>query len=130
MSLPCARVITVLEQLVAMPGAPQRLRCDNGPEFIAAELGQWCARRGIQAGLHSTGKPNQNAYIERFNRSYRYELPDAWVFTTLSDVRDFSEAWRMCYNTERAHDALGRVPPLTYLPRSPAPSATHFQLCA
>ena len=129
-SLPSTRVVTVLEQLVGMYGAPRRIRCDNGPEFLAGELVAWCQHRGIQLAYIQPGKPNQNAYIERFNRSYRYELLDAWVFTSLADVRDLSEAWRHRYNTERAHDALGRVPPLTFLPRPTLPSPSHFQLCA
>lgn len=129
-SLPSTRVVTVLEQLVGMYGAPRRIRCDNGPEFLAGELVDWCQRRGIQLAYIQPGKPNQNAYIERFNRSYRYELLDAWVFTSLADVRDLSEAWRHRYNTERAHDALGRVPPLTFLSRATPLSPSHFQLCA
>jgi putative transposase len=68
-SLPCHRVVAVLDQLVAMHGAPRRLRVDNGPEFIAMELQQWCARHHVQLILIQPGKPNQNAYIERFNRS-------------------------------------------------------------
>jgi putative transposase len=77
------------------------------------------------------GKPNQNAYIERFNRSDRTELLDAWVFTTLDEVRALTEAWRVRYNTTRCHDALGRVPPLTFLPRALTPVPTSdFKLCA
>jgi putative transposase len=130
-SLPCTRVVAVLDQLVAMHGVPRRIRVDNGPEFIALELQQWCARHHVQLAFIQPGKPNQNAYIERFNRSYRFELLDAWVFQTVAEVQELSEAWRVRYNTERAHDALGRVPPSTFLPRAPNPvPVSDFKRCA
>jgi putative transposase len=115
-SLPSERVVAVLDQLVTIHGAPRRIRCDNGPEFVAETLRAWCTPRGIELVFIQPGKPNQNAYIERFNRTYRTEILNAWVFTTLDEVRDLSEAWRRRYNTERTHDSLGNVPPLTYLP--------------
>lgn len=129
-SLPSERVVAVLDQLVAIHGAPRRLRCDNGPEFVAEVLRAWCERHGIQLLFIQPGKPNQNAYIERFNRSYRHEILNAWVFMTLDEVRELSEAWRVRYNTERSHDSLGDVPPLTFLPRSTTPDLSHFKLCA
>lgn len=77
------------------------------------------------------GKPNQNAYIERFNKSFRTEVLDAWVFTSLDEVREVSEQWRQAYNTERSHESLGRVPPLTFLPRpTTTPDLSDFKLCA
>jgi putative transposase len=129
-SLPSERVLAVLEQLVAIHGAPRRIRCDNGPEFVAAAVQEWCAARGIALLFIQPGKPNQNAYVERFNRSYRTEILNAWVFTTLDEVRELSEAWRVRYNTERTHDALGSVPPSTYLPRATSAEQSHFSLCA
>lgn len=76
------------------------------------------------------GEPNQNAYKEVFNRTYRTEVLDAWVLTTLTDVREISDAWRETYDTERSHDSLGRVPPLTFSPRATSADQSHFQLCA
>jgi putative transposase len=129
-SLPSVRVIAVLEQLVAMHGTPRQLRCDNGPEFIAEALRAWCVQHGIILTFIQPGKPNQNAYIERFNRSFRHEVLDAWVFTSLADVREISEDWRQRYNTERAHDSLGNLPPLTFLPRSTTPAKSDLKLSA
>lgn len=119
-SLPSVRVVRVLEQLVAVHGAPSMLRCDNGPEFIAAALERWCGSQGITLHHIQPGKPNQNAFIERFNRTLRHEVLDAWVFTSLAEVRQMTEEWLVSYNTERPHRSLGRVPPQTYLPRTRA----------
>lgn len=116
-SLPSVRVIALLDQLVAVHGAPGMLRCDNGPEFIATALAEWCESQGVQLHHIEPGKPNQNAFIERFNRTYRTEVLNAWVFTSLTDVRRVTEEWLEMYNTERPHRSLGRVPPRTFLPR-------------
>jgi putative transposase len=127
-SLPSERVVAVLDQLVAIHGAPRRFRCENGPEFVAETLREWCTPRGIALVFIHPGKPNQNAYIERFNRTYRTEILNAWVFTTLDEVRDLSEAWRRRYDTERTHESLGNVPPLTYLPRATSTDMSTFDL--
>jgi putative transposase len=129
-SLPSARVVALLEELVAQHGTPRQLRSDNGPEFIAEALRAWCEPRGIHLAFIEPGKPNQNAYIERFNRSFREEVLDAWVFTSLAEVRAISEDWRHRYNTERPHESLGNVPPLTFLPRSTSAPESTFRMCA
>lgn len=116
-SLPSARVVRLLEQLVAIHGAPTALRCDNGPELIADTLTSWCEAQGIVLQHIAPGKPNQNAFIERFNRTYRDEVLNAWIFTSLVEVRQVTEEWLTIYNTERPHDSLGGVPPCTFIPR-------------
>ncbi len=120
MSLPSVRVISVLEDLVALYGAPKALRVDNGPELTSIALTRWCAQQHIAIHYIQPGKPQQNAYTERFNRSYRTEVLDAYVFTSLADVRELTATWLVSYNTERPHDSLGRVPPLHFLPRATA----------
>jgi putative transposase len=118
--LPSLRVIAVLEELVALHGPPKSLRVDNGPELTPLALTAWCELRGIQLVYIQPGKPQQNAFIERFNRTYRTEILDAYVFGSLGEVRELTSDWLYRYNTQRPHDSLGRVPPLTYRPRPTA----------
>src|SRR5690606_12516884 len=118
-SIPSARIIRVVERLFELYGKPQALRIDNGPEFTAARFAQWCRERGIARLFIQPGKPDQNAFIERFNRSYREELLDLYVFESIEQVQLLTDEWLIAYNHERPHESLGRVPPLTYLPRQP-----------
>jgi putative transposase len=129
-SLPSTRVVVVLDALVAQHGAPQQLRRENGPEFIADAMRRWCDAHEITLAYIEPGKPNQDVCLERFNRSFREEVLDAWVFITLAEVRAVSEEWRIGYNTERSHESLGYVPPLTFLPRPTNATASNFKLCA
>lgn len=130
-SLPGGRVAAVLDQLVAIHGAPNAVRCDNGPELVSKALRAWAERHGVALRHIQPGKPNQNAYIERFNRTYRREVLDACLFASLAEVRAETDAWLTTYNTERPHDSLGDVPPLTFLPRpTTTPDQSHFKLSA
>jgi putative transposase len=116
-SIPSARVIRVLDELVRLYGRPARVRVDNGPELVAEAFVEWCTAQRIGLGYIQPGKPDQNAFIERFNRTYREEVLDTHLFESLGQVRAITEAWLAIYNTERPHDSLGQVPPLTFLPR-------------
>ena len=127
-SIPSARVIRVLEELVLVHGKPAALRVDNGPELTSETFAEWCGGHGIDIRYIQPGKPDQNAFIERFNRSYRDGVLDAYVFGSIDEVRRASEEWLEDYNCERPHDSLGRVPPLTFLPRPTAPQESTLQL--
>lgn len=119
-TLPSLRVIAVLEELIALHGTPQHLRVDNGPELTSLALTAWCEAHGIHLRYIQPGKPAQNAFIERFNRTYRTAILVAYVFASLTEVRELTSGWLYRYNTQRPHDSLGRVPPLTYRPRPTA----------
>lgn len=113
-SLPAARVVRALDELIELRGKPKRLRLDNGPELISAALGEWARNQGIELAFIQPGRPTQNAYIERFNRTYRTEVLDRYIFNTLTEVRTMTEDWRSRYNRLRPHTALGDVPPARY----------------
>jgi putative transposase len=113
-SLPAARVIRVLEQVAAERGYPQAIRSDNGPEFIAHTLADWARDHHLLWDFIQPGKPAQNAYIERFNRTYREDVLDAYLFDTLEAVRTITDAWIDEYNTVRPHAALGGATPCAF----------------
>ena len=125
-SIPSARVIRVIDDLIRLHGRPARVRIDNGPELTAEAFVDWCTAQRIGLGYIQPGKPDQNAFIERFNRTFREEVLDAYLFDSLDQVRAIAEAWLAIYNTERPHDSLGQVPPLTFLPRPDAPAESTF----
>lgn len=127
-SLPTRRVIAVLDALVELHGAPAALRLDNGPEFTSGLFAEWCAARQIALRFIQPGKPDQNAFIERYNRSFRAGVLDAYVFSSIDEVRQASDAWLDDYNHERPHQSLGRVPPSTYMPRPSTPRESTYQL--
>ena len=117
----------MLDDLVAIYGQPSGLRLDNGPELTSIAITRWCAQRGIALLYIQPGKPQQNAYIERFNRTYRTEVLDAYVFTSIAEVRELTERWLTIYNTQRPHDSLGRVPPRSFLPRPTLPTESNYE---
>jgi putative transposase len=110
-SLPAERVVRVLEQLLFWRGKPTRIRLDNGPELISQRLDSWAKEKHIELLHIQPGKPAQNAYIERFNRTYREEVLDAYLFDDLEEVRRITERWLEDYNTIRPHEALKGVSP-------------------
>lgn len=113
-SLPAKRVIRVLDQLVDWRGSPQRIRVDNGPEFISSALALWAETNRVKLDFIRPGRPDQNAYIERFNRTYREEVLDTYLFHNLEEMRTITQRWITSYNQDRPHDALGGLTPIAY----------------
>ena len=115
LSLPSVRVVRVLERIVAWRGYPAKIRMDNGPEFISITLADWADNHEIQLEFIKPGKPTQNSYVERFNRTYRTEVLNMYAFRRLSEVREITNNWIREYNEERPHDSLGDLTPREYL---------------
>lgn len=114
-SLSAERITRVLEQIIVIRGAPQRIRTDHGPEFTSALFQAWCADHDIETEHSQPGKSTPNAFIERFNGSYRNGVLDARPFMDLGQVREETEQWLHDYNTIRPHESLGDVSPLEFL---------------
>jgi transposase InsO family protein len=110
-SITSRRLIRVFEQLLGMRGLPQVLRSDNGPEFLGEEFVQWLRDHGVAIQYIEPGEPNQNAYIERFNRTFREDILDQYLFLRLQDVREAAYWWMIEYNEERPHDSLRDLTP-------------------
>jgi putative transposase len=117
-SLPAARVKRVLQEVIAWRGKPAQIRTDNGPEFIAFELSEWCENEQIYLQYIQPGKPTQNAFIERFNGSFRRDVLDAYLFESLTQVRILAQEWMNDYNNHRPHEALGNLTPVDFRERA------------
>ena len=116
-SIPSVRLVRVMNQLIEVYGKPQAIRLDNGPEMTSEGFTEWAQEQGVQLLFIQPGKPNQNAFIERFNKSFRYEVLDANLFNSITEVQAAADDWLIDYNEYRSHDSLGDVPPAAYLPR-------------
>ncbi|MBW2704451.1 MAG: transposase family protein, partial [Deltaproteobacteria bacterium] len=103
-----------MDQMKEWYGLPEAIRCDNGPELISGVFTEWCECNGVEIRYIQPGKPNQNAYIERFNRTYRDEVLSAYLFDDLDQVWQITWDWMQEYNEERPHESLGNVPPAVY----------------
>jgi putative transposase len=113
-SLPAERVVRVLEQLLDCRGKPTQIRMDNGPELISQRLESWAQEKQVDLLHIQPGKPAQNAYIERFNRTFREDVLDAYLFDDLEEVRHITEHWLDDYNTIRPHEALQGLAPCQF----------------
>ena len=111
MSLPSARIIRALEQMIEWRGKPAAIRCDNGPEYISGELLTWAENRRITLLHIQPGKPTQNAYIERFNRTARHEWLDLHLFESVEQAQQLATEWLWLYNNERPNTAIGGMLP-------------------
>ena len=110
-SFPSYSVVQTLDRIIEESGVPQRIRVDNGPEFTSTTLEYWCSKHGIELQFIQPGKPMQNGYVERFNRTYRQDVLDAYLFEDIEQAKLLSEEWMRDYNYDRPHESLeGKTP--------------------
>ena len=118
LSLPGQRVIRSLERIIEWRGKPCAIRCDNGPEYLSQVLQDWAHTRRITIMYIQPGKPTQNAYIERFNRTARHEWLDMHQFDSVAHAQRTATQWLWTYNNQRPNMAIGGVPPRYLLPQA------------
>lgn len=112
--LPAQRITRVLDRVAVDRGYPAKLRVDNGPELTSVHMATWAEIHDVELEFIQPGKPMQNGFIERFNRTYREEVLDMYVFNRLSEVREITENWITDYNQVRPHESLGDITPVEY----------------
>ncbi len=110
-SLPAERVVRALNQIIEWRGKPLAIRVDNGPEYVSATLTIWAEKQGIALTYIQPGKPQQNAYVERYNRTVRHEWLDLYIFETIEEVQQIATEWLWTYNNERPNMGIGGVTP-------------------
>lgn len=111
---PAIRVIETLERLIHEYGAPKKIRTDNGPEFTAKLFQKWLKERNIEWSNIPKARPDQNAIIERFNRTYREDILDANLLRSIEHAQQVTDAWRYDYNYCRPHQSLNYETPGFY----------------
>ncbi len=107
-------VVAVLDRLALQRGAPTYVRFDNGPEFVAQAVNDWCRFNSAASLFIDPGSPWQNAWIESFNGRLRDELLNSWRFDSLLEARVIIEDWRCDYNANRPHTAHGELTPAEF----------------
>lgn len=114
-SLPAERVVRTLNQIMSWRGRPLAIRVDNGPEYISATLQNWAEKAGIALMYIQPGKPQQNAYVERYNRTVRTEWLGRHYFESIEEVQDHATRWLWTYNNERPNMGIGGITPVQKL---------------
>lgn len=107
-------VVEVLDRLALQRGGPHYVRFDNGPEFVAHAVSDWCRFNSAGSLFIDPGSPWQNAWIESFNGRLRDELLNSWRFDSLLEARVIIEDWRCDYNANRPHSAHGELTPTEF----------------
>jgi putative transposase len=113
-SYPSEFVVRTLKDLEVQVGLPSKIRVDNGPEFLSINFKEFCETKGISIQYIEPGKPNQNAYIERFNRHLREDILDAYLLETVNQTNELLENWRDDYNQNHPHKSLKGASPNAY----------------
>jgi putative transposase len=113
-SITAEDTVRVLDRLARERGAPEHVRCDNGPELTARALRDWCRFQRAQTAFIEPGAPWQNPFVESFNARVRDELLDVEQFSGLAEARVVIADWRDDYNHHRPHSALRMLAPATF----------------
>lgn len=114
-SMTGADVAKIVDRLVKDRGAPDRIQCDNGTEFISRALDKWAYENSVVMDFSRPGKPMDNATIESFNGSFRDECLNVNWFLSLEDAQEKIERWWLDYNEFRPHSSLGDLTPRQFV---------------
>ena len=110
-SIPATRLVQKIKDALLHKAKPKRIRTDNGPEFIAKVFKDFCEEQEIEIQYIQPGKPAQNAYIEPFNRTFREDVLDTYLFESINHVNTLAYEWQIDYNSNHPHKALNGLSP-------------------
>lgn len=116
-SFPSYKVVKMLKRVIEWRGKPEEIRTDNGTEFIAKIFEDFCKNSGLRHIRIQKGKPSQNGFIERFNRTLREDVLDMNIFENIHQVRERIEEFSEDYNNNHPHDSLGDMSPTEFMNR-------------
>jgi putative transposase len=108
-SLPSERVIRALNQIIEWRCKPEAIIIVNGPEYISCAMVAWAEKRGIALKYIQPDKPQQNAYVERFNQTVRYDWLAQHLFDDLEQIQEHATDWMWIYNHQRPNMAIGGI---------------------
>lgn len=114
-SFPAYKVVKMVKRVIEWRGIPEEIRSDNGTELIAKDFELFCENSGITHIRIQKGRPNQNGYVERFNRAFREDVLDLNIFENIHQVREKTEEFLDDYNNEHPHDSLGNMSPIEFM---------------
>ena len=114
LNFPARRLTEELDKVIEKYGKPEGIRTDNGPEFRSKIFQIWLFENGIKHIRIQKGKPQQNAVIERFNKTFREDILDAEIFKSIEQAQLIADDWVKDYNTVRPHQSLNYQTPVEY----------------
>lgn len=110
-SLPAEHVVRSLNQIIERRGKPAAIRVDNGPEYVSGTLMAWAEKRNVRLEYIQPGKPQQKAYVERYNRTVRDEWLSQYIFETIEEAQAQATEWLWTYNNEHPNMGIGGLTP-------------------
>jgi transposase InsO family protein len=110
-SITATDVVAFLKGLIGRRGAPEHMRSDNGPEFVAGAIQQWAEKEAIKINYITPGSPWENGRVESFHGKFRDGCLNREVFGNMLEAKVLVEDWRQKYNEKRPHSALGYQTP-------------------
>jgi putative transposase len=100
-----------LDRIIEWRGTPGTIRVDYGLEYISEKLRIWAKKQGITIQHIQPGQPQQNAYVERHNRTVLHEWLDQYIIESIEDAQDQATQWLWTYNNDRPNMGKGGMTP-------------------
>ena len=110
-SLPAERVIRSLDRIIEWRGKPGTIRVDNGPEYISGKLMKWAGKQGVTSLHIEPGQPQQNACIERYNRTVRHRWLEQYIIKNIEEAKDHATQWQWTCNNDHPNMGIGGITP-------------------